>query len=156
MAFEIATPDDPVIDALAKGYPPGAAPLPLSEIGHQGWNLLREDLPLPVLGLKSSALASNGRWMAEFVETAGAWLAPHGKTTMSPALFARQVADGAWAITVATVQQMQVARHFGFKRMVLANQLIGRRSELGVLLEWRKSCTVRGDELLAGEGYQRQ
>ena len=45
----------------------------------------------------------------------GAVIAPHGKTTMSPQLFRRQIDDGAWAITIASVQQLQVARHYGFE-----------------------------------------
>jgi D-serine dehydratase len=45
---------------------------------------------------------------------------------MSPQLFARQLDDGAWAITVATVQQMHVAIAYGCRRIVIANQLIGR------------------------------
>jgi D-serine dehydratase len=41
-------------------------------------------------------------------------------------LFDLQLADGAWAITLATPHQIQVARHFGYSRIFLANQLIGR------------------------------
>src|SRR5262249_17440516 len=33
-----------------------------------------------------------------------------------------------WAMTLATVQQVQVARDFGVGRIVLANQLIGRQA----------------------------
>ena len=42
--------------------------MPLREAGRQGWNLLREDLPLPVAVLKGSALAHNSRWMRGFLE----------------------------------------------------------------------------------------
>ena len=45
---------------------------------------------------------------------------------MAPQLFALQIADGAWAITVATVQQLEVCRRFGVRRVLLANQPIGR------------------------------
>ena len=55
-------------------------------------------------------------------------MAPHGKTTMSPALFERQLADGAWGMTLATVQQVRVARSNGIGRIVLANQLVGRQA----------------------------
>jgi D-serine dehydratase len=41
-------------------------------------------------------------------------------------LFDLQLADGAWAITLATVHQIQVARHFRYSRIFLANQLVGR------------------------------
>ncbi len=59
---------------------------------------------------------------------AGVSIAPHGKTTMSPQLFARQLDDGAWAITLATAQQVRVARTYGCARIVLANQLVGRQA----------------------------
>ncbi len=118
---------------LVSTNPAGVAPFPLGDIGAQGWNVLREDLPLPLAVLKQAALAHNGRWMAGFLELTGAVIAPHGTTTMSPQLFQRQLEDGAWAVTVATAQQIQVARRFGFKRIVLANQLVGRQAIRGVL-----------------------
>ena len=117
-----------VLSGLIKGVPPGVAPFPLAETGTRGWNLLREDLPLPAAVLKVSAIEHNDRWMQQFLHLSGAVIAPHGKTTMSPALFQRQLAHGAWAMTVATVQQVQVCRAMGMKRIVLANQLIGRQA----------------------------
>ena len=127
--------DELIVDGREKGIPGGIAPFRLGEIGAKGWNLLAEDLPLPVAVLKDTALTHNGRWMAGFLGRSGAAIAPHGKTTMSPQLFRRQLADGAWAITVATAQQVQVCRHFGFQRIVLANQLVGRQAIRFVLDE---------------------
>ena len=97
--------EDLLIDDRTKGIPGGVVPFRLGDIGSQSWNLLHEDLPLPVAILKASALAHNGKWMASFLELSGAVISPHGKTTMSPQLFERQLDDGAWAITVATVHQ---------------------------------------------------
>ena len=54
------------------------------------------------------------------------------------ALPSGRCADGAWAITVATAQQLQVARDFGFQRIVLANQLVGRQAIRYVLDELRR------------------
>jgi D-serine deaminase-like pyridoxal phosphate-dependent protein len=51
-------------------------------------------------------------------------LAPHGKTGMSPELAARQLAAGAWGITVATIGQLRMYRTFGFPRLLLANELV--------------------------------
>jgi D-serine deaminase-like pyridoxal phosphate-dependent protein len=42
---------------------------------------------------------------------------------MSPELAARQLAHGAWGITVASIGQLQVYRAFGFSRLLLANEL---------------------------------
>ena len=117
-----------MLDGKTKGIPGGVAPFPLSEIAAKGWNLLREDLPLPVAVLKGSAIGHNSAWMRDFVARSGAVIAPHGKTTMAPALFSRQIEDGAWAITLATAQQIAVARAFGFSRIILANQLIGKQA----------------------------
>ncbi len=119
--------DDPFLDPRTKGLPATAGAIRLSDIGRRGWNLLREDLPLPVAVLRTSALDANSAWMRQFVTLTGARLAPHGKTTMSPELFARQMADGAWGLTVATVQQMRVARRAGIERIIIANELIGPR-----------------------------
>jgi D-serine dehydratase len=59
---------------------------------------------------------------------------------MSPQLFERQMEDGAWGLTVATVQQLRVARHFGHKRIVLANQLVGKSAIRYVLDELRDNA----------------
>lgn len=113
------------LDATVKGVPPGAR-LRLEEAGAQGWNLLRGDLPLPLAVLRVEPMRRNSRWMAEFARRNGLELCPHGKTTMAPQLWALQIADGAWGITVATLHQLEVARRFGVGRAVLANQPIGR------------------------------
>jgi len=127
-----------MLDQCVKGMPGGVSPFRLDDIGRHGWNVLREDLPLPLAVLKESALTHNGQWMRAFLKQSGAVIAPHGKTTMSPQLFDRQMADGAWAITVATPHQLQVAREFGFQRVVLANQLIGRQAIRYVVDELRR------------------
>lgn len=101
-------------------------PLTLGEIGKQGWSVLREDMRLPVAVLKNAAIEHNRRWMRAFLQTEGVALAPHGKTTMSPQLFAKQLADGAWGLTCATVAQLQVYRVFGVQRVLFANQLVDR------------------------------
>jgi D-serine dehydratase len=126
------------VDHRTKGMPGGIEPFRLDAIGKQDWNVLREDLPLPLVILKESAVAHNGRWMRDFLARSGAVIAPHGKTTMSPQLFDRQIEDGAWAITLATTNQIQIARDFGFSRIILANQLIGRQAIRYVLGELRR------------------
>jgi D-serine dehydratase len=116
------------IEPTTKGWPALAGALPPRAVGQQGWNLLRQDLPLPVAVLKASALSHNSRWMRRFLAQFDVRLCPHGKTTMAPQLFDRQLADGAWGITVATVQQLMVCRRFGVPRVLMANQLIGRQA----------------------------
>lgn len=112
------------IDDRYKGMPAGVEPFELRHIARQGWNVLAEHLPLPLAVLKTSALQHNRRWMQRFIELTGVQLYPHGKTTMSPQLFALQLEDGARGISLATIHQLAVARRFGVKRILLANQLL--------------------------------
>ncbi|MEO8485767.1 MAG: alanine racemase [Betaproteobacteria bacterium] len=124
-----------LLDGATKGLPAGVGALAPDEIAARGWNVLREDLPLPLALLKASSLDHNARWMRAFREAAGVGIAPHGKTSMSPELFARQLRDGAWGITVATVQQLRVCRDAGISRVLMANQLVGRQAIAYVLDE---------------------
>lgn len=94
----------------------------------QGWNLLNEDLSLPVAVLYQEKLEHNLRWMQQFIDAYGLRLAPHGKTTMAPRLFAMQLEAGAWGITLATAQQTHVAYEHGVRRVLMANQLVGRQN----------------------------
>lgn len=119
--------EHPLITHRTKGIPGGTAPFPIEEIAAKGWNVLRQDQPLPLAILREPALANNARWMREFCKNARVSLSPHGKTTMCPQLFRRQLDDGAWAITLSTPHQVQVARDFGVGRILLANQIVDPR-----------------------------
>ena len=117
---------DVLIDGSTKGIPAISPPLRVSDVGNQGWNVLAGDCPLPLAVIRTDIVTANSAWMMAFARRHGLLLAPHGKTTMAPALFTAQLADGAWAITVATTQQMQVCLHAGIRRIILANQPIGQ------------------------------
>ncbi len=127
-----------VVDGQIKGIPPGIQPISLSQIAGQGWNLLRGDLPLPVAVIRESALQQNSEWMKRFLRVSGVLLCPHGKTSMSPQLFERQLSDGAWGITISTIQQLCVTRRNGFKRVLMANQIVGKQEIQYVLNEMAK------------------
>lgn len=153
-----------IVDGTVKGLPQGLAPIPLRRIGEQGWNLLREDLPLPAAILKRSIVAHNSDWMRRFLALSGAKLCPHGKTTMAPQLFHQQLDDGAWGITLATMQQVRAAREFGISRILLANELLGRTSIDWVLDELQRDASfefyclvdsVAGVERLVGRARER-
>lgn len=83
------------------------------------------DVSLPALVIHQEALQHNIRWMQAFVSNSGAELAPHGKTSMVPALFRRQLEEGAWGITLATAVQTRAAYAHGVRRVLMANQLVG-------------------------------
>ena len=113
------------LDASTKGYPLSGPALPISAIGAQRWSVLAGDLPLPLAVIRDSALEHNHAWMRDFTAATGVLLAPHGKTTMAPQIFAQQLAAGAWGITVANVQQLGLCVRFGVRRVIMANQLLG-------------------------------
>ena len=87
---------------------------------------LVSDVSLPALVVHQQALDHNIRWMQTFVTNSGAELAPHGKTSMVPALFRRQIEEGAWGMTLATAVQTQAAYAHGVRRILMANQLVGQ------------------------------
>jgi D-serine dehydratase len=115
---------DAPVDWRYKAIPPTAGPLTVRTIGEQGWRALEGDLFLPALLLKQRALEHNIAIMADFCRRHGVDLSPHGKTTMAPQLFKRQLDAGAWAITAATASQVRIYRAFGIGRIVLANELV--------------------------------
>jgi len=116
------------IHPLNKGLGPMDHSLTAHEIPALGWNLLREDLSLPTAVLYEDKLAHNANWMQRFVDGYGVKLAPHGKTTMAPKLFRRQLESGAWGVTLATVHQTRVAYEHDVKRVLMANQLVGKQN----------------------------
>jgi D-serine deaminase-like pyridoxal phosphate-dependent protein len=93
--------------------------------------------------LKEHALEHNLRTMAALCADAGVSLAPHGKTTMAPALIARQLEAGAWAITAATAWQARAFQALGVRRILLASQVV---DDAG--LRWIASALDDGLELL--------
>ncbi|MGB7265648.1 MAG: amino acid deaminase [Terracidiphilus sp.] len=113
------------INPLNKGIGFLEQPIAHEEIAQRGWNLLREDLTLPAAVLCEEKLRHNLDWMRQFVVAYGVNLAPHGKTTMAPRLFAMQLEAGAWGITLATAHQTEVAYAYDVRRVLMANQLIG-------------------------------
>jgi D-serine deaminase-like pyridoxal phosphate-dependent protein len=123
MIEELDALESEPVEIGSKGIPASFAGR-LRDIRNSGWRVLGGDVPLPVLILREAALDHNLRAGQEFCARSGAWLAPHGKTTMAPQLFARQLAAGAWAITVANVSQLQVCRRFRIPRVLIANEIL--------------------------------
>ncbi|GAA2796290.1 alanine racemase [Kribbella solani] len=81
-------------------------------------------LPTPLMTLSAPGLRHNVDTLATWCTRHGVELAPHGKTTMAPALWAMQLDAGAWAITLANAFQLGVARAYGVQRVLLANAVI--------------------------------
>src|SRR6266568_4983760 len=130
LKIETCTPPSPrtSIGSLNKGLGSFHHDLEPGELARLGWNLLHEDLSLPTAVLYEDSLLHNLDWMRRFIDAYGLRLAPHGKTTMAPRLFAMQLKAGAWGITLATAHQTLVAYTHGVRRVLMANQLVGKEN----------------------------
>ncbi|MGA5144458.1 alanine racemase [Streptomyces griseoincarnatus] len=157
-----------VLDALArlaeervghrfKGLPPDAADLTVGELAAQRRNLFTDGFTTPVLALSAERLEHNLAALETYAERHGLAFAPHGKTSMAPQLFHRQIERGAWGVTLAVPHQVRVAREFGVERVFLANELVDAAAlrwiaaELAADPGFRFVCyvdSVRGVELM--------
>lgn len=115
---------DVVLDGQMKGLPSRLVATPMGKIAALGWNALQGDLPTPLAVIDVEAVEQNSRWFRAVTGAYGVSLCPHGKTTMAPQLFAKQLSEGAWGITLATQHQAAVARRFGVGRVFIANQIL--------------------------------
>ena len=128
---------------LSKSFPQGAQPGALADIAARGWNVLANDLAFPLAVLRRSALVHNLRWMQDFAQRKGIHLAPHGKTSMSPELFAMQLKAGAWGLSFATVFQIGVGVAAGVRRAIIANQVLGAADLAGLQHLLRQHLDLR-------------
>jgi len=91
-----------------------------------GRDITALDAPLsefstPLFVIDGAAMRHNIDTMAAWSSSRGLELMPHGKTTMAPALWRRQLAAGATGITVATGWQADVALRAGIPTVQIAN-----------------------------------
>ncbi|KJQ54981.1 D-threonine aldolase [Microbacterium sp. SA39] len=108
-----------MLGAWTKGFPARARGLRLSEIPSADLRL--SNLMTPVLTVQESALAHNEGTVFSWARREDVLLAPHGKTTMAPALWQRLLDAGAWGISVATPWQAEVAVDAGVPTVLIAN-----------------------------------
>ncbi|MFE5410588.1 alanine racemase [Microbacterium sp. NPDC056569] len=113
---------DRVLDTTDKGVPTDAAGLTVAEFLAREPRLI--DLWTPLVVLDDGVLDDNIAFLAGWVASRGLELMPHGKTTMAPQLWRRQLDAGATGITVATPSQLRVAVDAGVPAIMLANQLV--------------------------------
>ncbi|MFD6550655.1 alanine racemase [Streptomyces sp. NPDC058398] len=145
------------VDHRFKGLPPDAEGLSVGELAAQRRNLFTDGFTTPVLALSAERLTHNLELMETYATRHGLAFAPHGKTSMAPQLFWRQIEHGAWGITLAVPHQVRVAREFGIDRVFLANELVDPAAlrwiaaELAEDPDFRFVCyvdSVRGVELM--------
>ncbi|MFE0796934.1 amino acid deaminase [Streptomyces mutabilis] len=145
------------VDHRFKGLPPNAYGLTVAELAGQRRNLFTGGFTTPVLALSAERLEHNLKLMETYSARHGLAFAPHGKTSMAPQLFHRQIEHGAWGITLAVPHQVRVARAFGVQRVFLANELVDAAAlrwisaELDADPDFRFVCyvdSVRGVQLM--------
>ncbi|MFJ6354955.1 alanine racemase [Streptomyces sp. NPDC092046] len=146
-----------VVDHRFKALPPDAEGLTVRELAAERRNLFTGGFTTPVLALSAESVEHNLRLLEEYAERHGLAFAPHGKTSMSPQLFDRQLAHGAWGITAAVPHQARVYRAHGVSAIFLANELVDAvalrwlATELDADPDFRFVCyvdSVRGVELM--------
>ncbi|MDQ9090374.1 amino acid deaminase [Pseudoalteromonas haloplanktis] len=121
---KLATKDAGTIASVNKGLGNSDALI------HGDYNVALQHISLPCACIYQTRLDNNIAWMAEFAKQSQVEFSPHGKTTMAPGIFKKQLAAGAYAITIATVPQAVVAARAGAKRIIMANQLVGTANML--------------------------
>ncbi|HEY4019685.1 MAG TPA: amino acid deaminase [Pseudonocardiaceae bacterium] len=144
-----------IVDWRFKSIP--ASGQTVAEVLRDRLDLFTDEFIGPMLVIDTDALRHNLETMAAWCARRGMALAPHGKTTMAPQLFARQLELGAWAMTAANISQARVYRAFGVSRIVLANEVIDPAGlmwladEFDIDPNFEFSCwvdSVRGVELM--------
>ncbi|WP_420035338.1 amino acid deaminase [Streptomyces sp. cg28] len=145
------------VDFRFKGLPPEAEGATVADLAARRLNLFTDGFTTPVLTLSAERLEHNLALMETYATRHGLTFAPHGKTSMAPQLFRRQIEHGAWGITLAVPHQVRVARRFGIERIFLANELVDAAAlrwlsgELDTDPSFRFVCyvdSVRGVELM--------
>ncbi|MDX6350817.1 MAG: hypothetical protein QOF84_5607 [Streptomyces sp.] len=148
---------DERVDHRFKGLPPDADGLTVRRLAAERRSLFDGGFTTPLLTLSAPALEHNLAQLASYARAYGLAFAPHGKTSMAPQLFERQLAHGAWGITAAVPHQVRVYRAYGIQRIFLANELVDAAAlrwlsaELDADPGFRFICyvdSVRGVELM--------
>lgn len=114
------------LTARDKGIPARAIGLTASEFLATSPRL--EEFWTPLVVLDDEVMRANIATMATWCGERGLELMPHGKTTMAPALWRRQMDAGSLGITLATMGQVRTARDAGVDSIMLANSAVDERS----------------------------
>ncbi|MFE4370120.1 alanine racemase [Streptomyces sp. NPDC056835] len=115
---------DERVDHRFKALPPDADGLTVGALAAERRSLFTGGFTTPVLALSAESVEHNLALLETYSERHGLAFAPHGKTSMAPQLFARQLERGAWGITAAVPHQVRVYRAFGIQRIFLANEVV--------------------------------
>jgi D-serine deaminase-like pyridoxal phosphate-dependent protein len=109
-----------------KGIPDRAVGMTVAEFLASGPRL--SEFWTPIVALDGERIRHNLTVMGQWCVERGLELMPHGKTTMAPSLWQRQLDAGSLGITLATMGQVRTARSFGLASIMLANSVVDERS----------------------------
>lgn len=112
------------IEISSKGFPLDSYGKTIDKFLRTKPNIFSSRFQFPIMVLKETALKQNIDRMARFCKSVGAELAPHVKTTMSPQIAQMQVSAGAYALTIANFWQAEIFRNHGFKKLIIANEIL--------------------------------
>ena len=112
-----------VVDFSYKGFSAKSIGKTFSQLIAEAPSLFGGNFTTPIATLRQKSLANNISAMSKYCEEIGFELAPHVKTHMSPQLAAEQMKFGAKYLTVATMWQARVFLEFGFKSIIIANEV---------------------------------
>lgn len=118
--------DSDVLTARDKGLPMRAVGMTVGSFLATGPRL--DEFWTPLVVLDDAAMRANVATMAQWCAQRGIDIFPHGKTTMAPALWRRQLDAGARGITLATMGQVRAGRERGLTSIMLANADVDPRS----------------------------
>lgn len=116
--------------------------------------VLRDTAASPLAVIRMDRLDGNIVGMQEWADGAGAEMAPHAKTTLAPVILRKQLDAGAWGLTVANVEQAEIALKVGAENVLIANEVIDPiaiRRLKGLRSAGRLICyvdSVRGVDIL--------
>ncbi|MGF6824615.1 D-serine deaminase-like pyridoxal phosphate-dependent protein [Microbacterium sp. ZKA21] len=118
--------DEALLTARDKGLPQRAVGATIAEFLATRPHL--DEFWTPLIALDDAAMRGNVTTMATWCAERGIEIMPHGKTTMAPALWKRQLDAGATGITLATMGQVRTGRDRGLDSIMLANAAVDPRS----------------------------
>ncbi|CZF85588.1 amino acid deaminase [Grimontia marina] len=133
MGHSAEQPIDNFQASLQDSFPIGTKGIWAEHKDNGRYSLIEEEISLPTAVILQSAVDHNIHWMQAFADKHQVKLCPHGKTSMTPYLFKKQLEQGAWGMTIATPAQAEIAALTGAKRIIMANQLVGKANMAEVI-----------------------
>lgn len=122
--IDISRLKNEVIDSTYKGLPIASHGKTVSAFLESKPSFFESDFQFPMAAIKASSLKHNITCIAEYFKSVGVVHSPHVKTTMSPEIAKMQVEAGSWSITLANYFQANVFLDFGFRRILIANEVM--------------------------------